>query len=59
MVVIDWTCSLNGESRNAYGILVDKSLGRLRRRWEANIKMSLREIGCEGKKVHKSGSGLC
>ena len=25
-----------------------KSLGRPRRRWEDNIKMDLREVGCEG-----------
>jgi hypothetical protein len=43
-------CSKNGEKRNAYRILVGKPegnrpLGRLRRRWEDNIKMDLREIG--------------
>jgi hypothetical protein len=42
-----------GEMRNAYIILVGKSegkrpLGRPRRRWEDNIRMCLREIGCEG-----------
>jgi hypothetical protein len=40
-----------GEMRNTY-ILVGKSerkapLGRLRRRWEGNIRMDLREIGLE------------
>ena len=25
-----------------------RSLGRLRRRWEDNIKMDLQEMGCEG-----------
>jgi hypothetical protein len=40
-----------GEERNAYRILVGKpegkrSLGRLRRRWEDNIKIELREIKC-------------
>ncbi|KAJ4439508.1 hypothetical protein ANN_07632 [Periplaneta americana] len=39
-----------GESRNAYRVLVwrpegKRSLGRLRRRWEDNIKMDLREVG--------------
>ena len=40
------------QSRNAYRILVGKpegkrSLGRPRRRWEDNIKMDLREVGCD------------
>jgi hypothetical protein len=39
--------------RNAYRILVGKpegkrQLGRSRRRWVNNIKMDLREIGCDG-----------
>jgi len=38
--------------RNEYRILVGKChgkcpLGRLKRIWEDNIKMDLREIGCE------------
>ena len=38
--------------RNAYRILVGKPeskrpLGRQRRRWEDNIKMDLREVGCD------------
>jgi hypothetical protein len=42
-----------GEKRNAYRILVGKPevkrpLGSLRRRWEDNIKMDLREIGWRG-----------
>ena len=40
------------QSRNAYRVLVGKSkgkrpLGRPRRRWEDNIKMDLREVGCD------------
>ncbi|KAJ4434341.1 hypothetical protein ANN_22900 [Periplaneta americana] len=40
-----------GESRNAYRVLVGRPegkrpLGRPRRRWEDNIKMDLREVGC-------------
>ena len=40
------------QSRNAYRILVGKPegkrhLGRPRRRWENNIKMELREAGCD------------
>jgi hypothetical protein len=43
--------SMNGEKRNAYRILVGKPggkgpLGRPRRRWVDNIKIDLREIGC-------------
>ena len=40
------------QSRNAYRVLVGKpegrrSLGKPRRRWEDNIKMDLREVGCD------------
>ena len=40
------------QSRNAYRVLVGKPerkrpLGRPRRRWEYNIKMDLREVGCD------------
>jgi 3-oxoacyl-ACP reductase-like protein len=40
-----------GESRCAYRVLVGKSegrrpFGRSRHRWEGNIKMDLREVGC-------------
>ena len=39
------------QSRNAYRVLVGKPegkrpLGEPRRRWEDNIKMDLREVGC-------------
>jgi hypothetical protein len=42
-----------GERRDAYRALVEKPegrrpLGRPRSRWEDNIKMDLREIGCGG-----------
>jgi hypothetical protein len=42
-----WTCSTNGEKRNAYRIWESQKrpLGRPRRRWVDNIKMDLREIG--------------
>ncbi|KAJ4435918.1 hypothetical protein ANN_18540 [Periplaneta americana] len=41
-----------GESRNAYRVLVGRlkgkrPLGRPRRRWEDNIKMDFREVGCD------------
>jgi hypothetical protein len=41
------------ENRNAYRILVGlpegkRPLGRPKRRWVDNIKMDLREIGCDG-----------
>jgi hypothetical protein len=42
-----------GESRDVYRILVGKregkrALGRPRRRWEDNIKIDLKEVGCGG-----------
>jgi hypothetical protein len=42
-----------GEKRNAYRILMGKPegkrpLGRPRRRWMDNIKIHIREIGCDG-----------
>jgi hypothetical protein len=42
-----------GEGRDVYRVLVrrpegKRPLGRLRRRWEDNIKMNLREIGIDG-----------
>jgi hypothetical protein len=42
-----------GESRGVYGGLVGKPerkipLGRLRRRWEDNIKMDIQEVECKG-----------
>ncbi|KAJ4431590.1 hypothetical protein ANN_20189 [Periplaneta americana] len=41
-----------GESRNTYRVLVGRPdgkrpFGRPRRRWEDNIKMDLREVGCD------------
>ena len=48
------------QSRNAYRVLVGKpegkrSLGRSSRRWEDNIKMDLREVGCDpGDWIHLS-----
>jgi len=42
-----------GERKSVYRVLVRKpegkrQLGRLRRRWEDNIKMHLQEVGCGG-----------
>jgi len=42
-----------GEGRGVYRVLVRKPegkrpLGRLKRRWEDNIKMDLQEVGCGG-----------
>jgi hypothetical protein len=35
------------ETRNAFKILVWKSLGKLERRWEYKIKVDINELGCE------------
>jgi hypothetical protein len=43
-----WSCSTNGEKRNAHRILVGKPEGRSRHRWVDNIKMDLRETGWGG-----------
>ena len=57
------------ESRNAYRVLVGipygkRSLGRPNYRWEDNIKMDLKEVGCdsgdwialaEGRDLYKIG----
>jgi hypothetical protein len=42
-----------GEMRNVYKILVGnpegmRPVGRPRRRWDDNIRMDIRKIGCEG-----------
>jgi hypothetical protein len=47
------TCSLYGEVRGVYRVLVGKPvwkrpLGRSRRSWEDYIKMDLQEVGCKG-----------
>jgi hypothetical protein len=44
---------MNGRDKDAYRILVrnpegKRPLGRPRHRWVDNIKMDLREIGCDG-----------
>jgi hypothetical protein len=54
------TCGTCGERRGAYRALVGKPeekrpLERLRRRWEDNIKMDLREVGWESR-LDQSGS---
>ena len=45
--------ALMAERRGVYTLLVGepegkRPLGRPRRRWEDNIKMDLKEVGCEG-----------
>ena len=51
---MDGACSKYGrEGRCVYRVLVRKPegkrpLGRPRRRWEDNIKMDLKEVGCGG-----------
>jgi len=51
-----------GERSGVYRVLVGKPegkrpLGRHRRRWEANIKMDLKEEGCGGYGLDRAGSG--
>jgi hypothetical protein len=46
-------CSADGEKRGVFRVLVGKPerkrpLGRLRRRWEDNIRMDLQEVECGG-----------
>jgi len=48
-----WACSLYGERRGVYRVLVGKPegkrpLGKPRRRWKDNIKVELQEEGCRG-----------
>jgi hypothetical protein len=38
-------CSSDGGGGESEG---KKPLGRLRNRWEYNVKMDLQEVGCEG-----------
>jgi len=49
------------EMRNAYTVLVGKPegkrpSGRLRLRWENNIKLNLKETGVRRCEIHSSGS---
>jgi hypothetical protein len=51
--VMGGACSADGKERVVYRFLVGKTeekrqLGRLRRRWEDNIRMNLQEVGCGG-----------
>jgi hypothetical protein len=48
-----WACSMDGEERGVYRVLVGKpegkrQLGRPRFRWEGNIMMDLQEVGFGG-----------
>ena len=53
------------QSRNAYRVLVGKPegkgpLGRPRRRWDDNIRMDLREVGCDsGERIDLAMASLC
>jgi len=42
------------EMRNTYRVLVVKPVGRPRRTWENNIRMDLRELGCEDRRWTRS-----
>jgi hypothetical protein len=48
-----WHVEWVGEERDVYRVLVGKPeektpLGRVRRRWEDNIRTDLQEVGCGG-----------
>jgi hypothetical protein len=48
--------------KNAYTILVRKlkemrPLGRPRHRWQNNMRLDLRETGCEGIELDSTGTG--
>jgi hypothetical protein len=50
---MDGACSMYRERRGVYRVLVRKPegkrpLGRPRRRWDNDIKMDIREMGCGG-----------
>jgi hypothetical protein len=50
---VGWTCGTHGGWEKYLGVLVrrpegKRPLGRLRRRWEDNIKLDLREIRIDG-----------
>jgi len=54
--------STYGESRRVYRVLVGepegkRPLGRLRRRWEDNIKMDLQEVSSGEHGLDRAGSG--
>jgi hypothetical protein len=58
---MDRTCSMYGERRGAYSVLVGtperrRITGKSRRRWEDIIKMDLGDVG-EGHGLDRSGSG--
>jgi hypothetical protein len=47
------TCSTYGGESGVYRVLVGKPggkrpLGRLRRKWEDNMRMDIQEVGCGG-----------
>jgi hypothetical protein len=55
------TCSIYGGRRGAYRVLVEKPegmrpFGKLRHRWEDNIKMDLQEVGYR-QELDQAGSG--
>jgi len=51
--VVDWTCKICSELRNAFSILISKlegkiPLGEPRFRWKNDVKIYFKEVGCEG-----------
>lgn len=51
--MVDWTCKMCEELRNAFSILISKLEGKFplrepRCRWKNGVKIEYQEVGCEG-----------
>jgi hypothetical protein len=48
---VNQNCSSIRDTGDVYRNLVGKPLRRLRRKWESNIKMDLKKMGCDGERM--------